>query len=65
MSVVTGTERPPLGIRVLHALGKEPDWSAMSDEELVALRDAVNRKRASRLARVAGWSGPRIRLRPA
>jgi acetyl esterase len=52
MSVVTGTERPPLGIRVLHALGKEPDWSAMSDERLVALRDAENRKRASRLARV-------------
>ncbi|MEU6412375.1 alpha/beta hydrolase [Microbispora sp. NPDC046933] len=52
MSEVTGTERPPLGIRVMHALGKEPDWLAMTAEELVALRDAVNRKRASRLARL-------------
>ncbi|MET8051909.1 alpha/beta hydrolase [Streptosporangium sp. NPDC005286] len=52
MSEVTGTERPPLGVRLLHALGKEPDWPAMTAEELVALRDAVNRKRASRLARV-------------
>ncbi|MEU7456658.1 alpha/beta hydrolase [Streptosporangium roseum] len=48
----TSTERPPLGIRLLHALGKERDWSAMTDEELVAYRDAENRFRASRLARV-------------
>ncbi|MGW4473046.1 alpha/beta hydrolase [Nonomuraea sp. NPDC004354] len=52
MSEVTGTERPPLGIRLLHALGKQPDWPAMTTEELVAYRDAENRKRASRLARV-------------
>ncbi len=52
MSEVTGTERPPLGIRLLHALGREPDWLAMTAEELVTLRDAVNRKRASRLARL-------------
>ncbi|GAA2881237.1 alpha/beta hydrolase [Streptosporangium fragile] len=52
MSEVTGTERPPLGIRLLHALGKEPDWSAMTAEELVTFREAVNRKRASRLARL-------------
>ncbi|GAA2688014.1 alpha/beta hydrolase [Nonomuraea recticatena] len=52
MSEVTGMERPPLGIRRLRALGKEPDWSAMTAEELVAFRDAENRKRASRLARV-------------
>ncbi|MEU4726660.1 alpha/beta hydrolase [Nonomuraea dietziae] len=52
MSEVTGTERPPLGIRLLRALGKEPDWSAMTAEELVAYRDAENRKRASPLARV-------------
>ncbi|MFD8530486.1 alpha/beta hydrolase [Streptosporangium canum] len=52
MSEVTGTERPPLGIRLMHALGKEPDWLAITTEELVALREAVNRKRASRLARV-------------
>ncbi|MEJ2856870.1 MULTISPECIES: alpha/beta hydrolase [unclassified Saccharothrix] len=46
------SERPPLGIRVLSALGKEPDWLAMTAEELAAFRDAENRKRASRLARV-------------
>lgn len=43
---------PPLGIRLLHALGKERDWSAMTAEELVVHREAENRKRASRLARV-------------
>ena len=52
MDEVTDTGRPPLGIRLLHALGKEPDWSAMTDEKLIAFRDGVNRKRASRLARV-------------
>ncbi|MEV4062291.1 alpha/beta hydrolase, partial [Nonomuraea dietziae] len=52
MGEVTGMERPPLGIRLLRALGKEPDWSAMTAEELVAFRDAENRKRASRLGRV-------------
>ncbi|MFI6740001.1 alpha/beta hydrolase [Nonomuraea sp. NPDC050451] len=46
------SERPPLGIRLMHALGKEPDWLAMTAEELVTLRDAVNRKRSSRLARL-------------
>jgi PAP2 superfamily len=30
MSDANGTGRPPLGIRLLHALGKEPDWSAMT-----------------------------------
>ncbi len=52
MNEVTGTERPPLGVRLLHALQKEPDWPAMTAEELAALREAVNRKRASRLARL-------------
>ncbi|MFF5212138.1 alpha/beta hydrolase [Streptosporangium sp. NPDC000396] len=52
MSEVTDTERPPLGIRLLRALGKELDWSAMTAEELVAYRDAENRKRASRVGRV-------------
>lgn len=52
MSDLTRTERPPLGVRLMHALGKEPDWPAMTAGELAALRDAVNRKRASRLARL-------------
>lgn len=46
------TERPPLGIRLLHALGREPAWSTMTAEDLAAFRDAQNRKRASRVARV-------------
>ena len=44
--------RPPLGIRLLNALGREPDWLTMSAEELSAFRDAENRKRASALIRV-------------
>ncbi|WP_433125381.1 alpha/beta hydrolase [Micromonospora sp. CA-240977] len=52
MNDVTGAERPPLGVRVLHALAKERDWLTLTTEELVAFRDAENRKRASRLIRV-------------
>jgi acetyl esterase len=52
MSTATLTEQPPLGIRVLHALGKERDWSTMTTEELAAFSEAENRKRASRLVRV-------------
>lgn len=52
MSDVIETERPPLGIRLLHALATEPDWSAMTAEELVTYREAENRKRSSRLVRV-------------
>ncbi|MGW4426483.1 alpha/beta hydrolase [Streptosporangium sp. NPDC004631] len=64
MSEVTDTERPPLGVRLLRALGREPDWLAMTAEELVALRDAVNRKRASRLARlISGFPDRRATIR--
>lgn len=52
MSDTNGTVRPPLGIRLLHALGKEPDWSAMTPEELAAFAAAQNRKRSSPVARV-------------
>ena len=52
MDNVTNTQRPPLGIRLLHAMGKEPNWSAMTDEKLAAFSEAENGKRASRLARV-------------
>ncbi|WP_435062120.1 alpha/beta hydrolase [Amycolatopsis thermoflava] len=45
-------DRPPLGIRLLHALAKEPDWDAMTDAELAAFSERTNRKRASRLARL-------------
>ncbi|GAA4411948.1 alpha/beta hydrolase [Actinokineospora soli] len=46
------TDRPPMGIRLLKALGKEPDWAAMSADDLAAFSAAENRKRASRLARL-------------
>jgi acetyl esterase len=52
MSDVATVERPPLGIRLLQVLRREPDWSAMTAEELTAFRDAENRRRASRLIRV-------------
>ncbi|KUL24415.1 alpha/beta hydrolase [Actinoplanes awajinensis] len=47
-----GDERAARGIRILRALRKEPDWAAMSDEQLVAYRDAENRTRSARLTRV-------------
>ena len=52
MSASTHIEQPPLGIRLMHALGKEPSWLTMTDQELAAFRDAENRKRVSPLARV-------------
>ncbi|SDI73135.1 Acetyl esterase/lipase [Actinokineospora alba] len=52
MNDVTVIERPPLGIRLLQALGGERDWLAMTAEDLATFREAENRKRASRLARV-------------
>ncbi len=52
MSDKTRAQQPPLGIRVLHALRKEPDWLTMPAEALVAFREAENRRRASGLARV-------------
>lgn len=53
MDDVVGAQRPPLGIRLLHALGKEPDWLAMTADELVAFSEAVNRKRMSPLVQYA------------
>jgi len=52
MSDVTTLDRPPAGIRVLHALGKEPDLAAMSGEQLTRFAVKENRKRSSRMARL-------------
>ncbi|SHF57056.1 alpha/beta hydrolase [Streptoalloteichus hindustanus] len=53
MKDVTGAERPPLGIRLLHALSnKGPDWATITAEELAAFSDAENRKRSSPFIRV-------------
>lgn len=48
----TGVPRPLLGVRILSALRKEPDWLTMPAEALDSFREAENRRRASRLARV-------------
>jgi acetyl esterase len=52
MSDTTRLQQPPLAIRLMHALRKEPDWLTMPADQLVAFREAENRKRASGLARV-------------
>ncbi|MGH3376204.1 MAG: alpha/beta hydrolase [Actinoallomurus sp.] len=48
----TGRQRPPLGVRLVFGLRKEPDLLRMSDEALIAFRDAQNRTAASGLLRV-------------
>jgi acetyl esterase len=48
----TSIQRPPLGVRLLHTLVKEPDWSTMTAEELVSFGDTATRKATSPLARV-------------
>ncbi|GAB4588821.1 alpha/beta hydrolase [Nocardia sp. IFM 10818] len=52
MNNATAIDRPPLGIRLLSPLQKEPDWPTLTPEKLLAYRDAANRKASSRLARV-------------
>ena len=52
MNDATGTRRPPIGIRLLQTLRREPDWLTMPAEALEAFRDAENRRRASPLVRV-------------
>ena len=52
MAEIRDAVRPPLGVRLLHALGKEPDWSRMTPGELATFQVAQNRKRSSRLARL-------------
>ncbi|MFI6996891.1 alpha/beta hydrolase [Nocardia sp. NPDC050175] len=59
MTDATSIERPPLGIRLLYALRKEPDWSTMTDEELIAYRDKANRIASARLSRVITGSPDR------
>ncbi|MRH86657.1 alpha/beta fold hydrolase [Nocardia sp. SYP-A9097] len=46
------TERPPRGIRLLHALQKDPDWPSITAEELAVVSVKANRKAGSRLLRV-------------
>jgi acetyl esterase len=41
-----------MSVRLLGALRKEPDWETMSDEELSALQQAENRRRAAPMTRL-------------
>lgn len=52
MKNTTGIDRLPRGVRLLHALQKEPDWPAMTATELASYREKANRLASSRLARV-------------
>lgn len=52
MKRTTGTDRLPRGVRLLHAVQKEPDWPAMTAAELSSYRDRANRLAAARLLRV-------------
>jgi acetyl esterase len=52
MSEISDAARPPLGIRLLAAVGKEPDWTELSAEDLASFASAQNRKRSSSLARL-------------
>jgi acetyl esterase len=52
MSGATGTERAPLGIRLLQGLRRDLDWSTMTPEELADRSAAENRTVASRAARI-------------
>ncbi|MHA6628446.1 alpha/beta hydrolase [Pseudonocardia sichuanensis] len=52
MTKLPGTERAPLGIRLLQGLRRDLDWSTMTAEELAARSAAENRTVASRPARV-------------
>ncbi len=49
---MTATEQPPRRIRLLSALMKEPDWSALTAEDLAAVANARNRMASSRLGRL-------------
>ncbi len=52
MSDTTDMRQPPLGIRLLHGLRKEPDWTTMSAQALDAFREKENRRRSAALTRV-------------
>ncbi|GAA0449113.1 alpha/beta hydrolase [Paractinoplanes deccanensis] len=52
-----------LGLRILAAVRKEPDWTAMTPDRLATLRDAENRRRSSPLIRVVtGFPARGVRI---
>lgn len=52
MRDTTTLNQPPARIRFLHAVAKQPDLAAMSDEQLARFAETENRKRRSRMARL-------------
>ncbi|MBV2363511.1 alpha/beta hydrolase [Streptomonospora sp. NEAU-YY374] len=52
MSGASRRRRPPLGVRLVYGLMREPDLDALSDDELIAVRDAQNRAVVSGPVRV-------------
>ncbi|NUS95486.1 MAG: alpha/beta hydrolase fold domain-containing protein, partial [Nocardia sp.] len=64
MNDTTGIERLPRGVRLVRALQKEPDWSAMTGPELITYRERANRVAGSRLLRVVtGFPDRRAKIR--
>lgn len=54
--MATAPTRPPLGIRLVFGLRKNPDWRTLPLDELYAIRDAQNRAAAAgRLRVVTGF----------
>jgi acetyl esterase len=45
-------DKPPFGIRLMHAVGKAPDWARITPAELAVRRAAEDRKRKSKAARL-------------
>ncbi|MGW4354267.1 alpha/beta hydrolase [Nocardia sp. NPDC004582] len=51
-------DRPPRRIRILHALRKDPDWEALTPEELTAHVEGANRLAGSKVIRVLVTGAP-------
>ncbi|HWD81455.1 MAG TPA: alpha/beta hydrolase [Kribbella sp.] len=49
-TATTATNRPPLGVRLVYSLRKEPDYRTMSPADLAAFGEAAHRIVTSRLA---------------
>ncbi|MBL1073785.1 alpha/beta hydrolase [Nocardia sp. 2] len=64
MSDTTGTERAPLGVRLLAAVQQEPDWPTLTEERLIAYREAANRRAGSRFLRpITGFPASGVEIR--
>jgi len=63
MLAVMSTRKPPLGTRILR---DAQDWETMTDDQLIATREKVNRMASARAARIiAGFPDRRARIEEA